>query len=228
MQNRILVVADDRHTIDTLRMVVAQLDCEMILMRSVGDGIKAAGLADFRVIVLDRDLPGNGDDDVSRLRSGAVCARILLLSALRRIETKEQAGDDHLCKPVEPTVMLSKLRLLLDQGLAAEGDVLAFGDLEVRLKARIVQVNRINVPVSPKEFELISYFARNAGRVLTRMQLLQNVWHLNFDPGTNLVDVHVGRLRRKLEEAGAQAIQTARGEGYIFAPIARRPRDAAG
>ena len=80
-------------------------------------------------------------------------------------------------------------------------------------------MKRNHVPTSPKEFELITYFARNAGQVVTRMQLLENVWNLHFDPGTNVVDVHVGRLRRKLEEAGATAIQTARGEGYIFAPL---------
>ena len=100
-----------------------------------------------------------------------------------------------------------------------DNDLLAFGDLEIRMKARTVHVKRTHVAVSPKEFELITYFARNAGQVVTRMQLLENVWNLHFDPGTNVVDVHVGRLRRKLEEAGSGAIQTARGEGYIFAPL---------
>lgn len=100
-----------------------------------------------------------------------------------------------------------------------DNDLLVFGPLEIRMKARTVHINRAHVAVSPKEFELITYFSQNAGQIVTRMQLLENVWQLHFDPGTNVVDVHVGRLRRKLEEAGSQAIQTARGEGYIFAPL---------
>ncbi|MBA3908403.1 MAG: hypothetical protein C0524_00665 [Rhodobacter sp.] len=103
---------------------------------------------------------------------------------------------------------------VLDNGL------LAFGDLEIRLKVRALHVKRALVAVSPEEFELITFFARITGRVVTRMQLLENVWSLHFDPGTNVVDVHVGRLRRKLEGAGPAAIQTARGEGYVFAPKA--------
>jgi len=114
----------------------------------------------------------------------------------------------------------ARLRALLRRGTmqVLDNDLLAFGDLEIRMKARTVHVKRAHVAVSPKEFELIIYFAQNAGQVVTRMQLLENVWNLHFDPGTNVVDVHVGRLRRKLEDAGSAAIQTARGEGYIFAP----------
>ena len=100
-----------------------------------------------------------------------------------------------------------------------DNDLIAFGALEIRMKARTVHVKTEHVPVSPKEFELITYFARNAGQVVTRMQLLEHVWKLHFDPQTNVVDVHVGRLRRKLEAAaGRPVIHTARGEGYIFDP----------
>ena len=89
------------------------------------------------------------------------------------------------------------------------------------MKARTVHIGTEHVPVSPKEFELIMYLAQNAGQTVTRMQLLEQVWKLHFDPGTNVVDVHVGRLRRKLEAAaGRQIIQTARGEGYVFSPTA--------
>jgi two-component system OmpR family response regulator len=101
-----------------------------------------------------------------------------------------------------------------------DNDLLAFGDLEIRLKARTVHVRRAHVAVSPKEFELITYFARNAGQVVTRMQLLENVWNLHFDPGTNVVDVHVGRLRRKLEEAGQPGDPDRAGRGlHLCAPL---------
>ena len=136
--------------------------------------------------------------------------------------TLEKGAEDYLPKPCEPEEWRARLRALLRRGTmqVLDNDLLAFGDLEIRLKARTVHVKRGHVAVSPKEFELLTYFARNAGQVVTRMQLLENVWKLHFDPGTNVVDVHVGRLRRKLEEAGSQAIQTARGEGYVFAPLA--------
>jgi two-component system OmpR family response regulator len=150
---------------------------------------------------------------------------ILILSALgraaQRVEGLEKGADDYLPKPFEPEELRARLRALLRRGSieVLDNDLLAFGPLEIRLKARTVHINRAHVAVSPKEFELITYFARHSGQVITRMQLLENVWKLHFDPGTNVVDVHVGRLRRKLEEAGSCAIQTARGEGYVFAPL---------
>jgi two-component system OmpR family response regulator len=97
---------------------------------------------------------------------------------------------------------------------------MAFGDVEIRLRARTLHVRRAHVALSPKEFELVTFLARNAGQVVTRMQLLENVWNLHFDPQTNVVDVHVGRLRRKIETAaGRPVILTARGEGYVFQPV---------
>jgi len=176
--------------------------------------------------VLDRMLPGgDGVEAMARIRAGGSSALILILSALgraaNRVEGLEKGADDYLPKPFEPDELRARLRALLRRGTmqVLDNDLLAFGDLEIRMKARTVHVRRAHVAVSPKEFELITYFARNAGQVVTRMQLLENVWNLHFDPGTNVVDVHVGRLRRKLEEAGSSAIQTARGEGYIFAPL---------
>lgn len=157
------------------------------------------------------------------LRGGSQ-ALILILSAPGRaanpVEGLEKGADDCLAKPFEPDELRARLRALLRRPMmqALDNDLLAFGDLEIRLKARTVHVRRVHVAVSPKEFELIAFLARHTVQVVTRMQLLENVWNLHFDPGTNVVDVHVGRLRRKLEEAGSDAIQTARGESYIFAP----------
>ena len=111
--------------------------------------------------------------------------------------------------------------------VSLDNDVVVFGDLQIRMKARTVHIGQAHVAISPKEFELITYFARNAGEVVTRMQLLEHVWKLHFDPQTNVVDVHVGRLRRKLQEvAGRPVIHTERGVGYIFDPV--RPVAQAG
>lgn len=225
--DRILIVEDDAETAAAIAAEVTGLGCAPVVVGTLDEGV-AQSAGDFRVIVLDRMLPGgDGVEAIARMRAGGAGAMILVLSALgraaNRVEGLEKGADDYLPKPFEPEELRARLRALLRRGTvqATDNDLLAFGELEIRMKARTVHVRRSHVAVSPKEFELISFFARNAGQVVTRMQLLENVWNLHFDPGTNVVDVHVGRLRRKLEEAGSQAIQTARGEGYVFAPLAQ-------
>ncbi len=226
MQDRILIVEDDLETAATVRAVIEELGCEADHCDTLEAGVTAAFTQPYKVIVLDRMLPGgDGVEAMARIRAGGSTALILILSALgraaNRVEGLEKGADDYLPKPFEGDELRARLRALLRRGTmqVLDNDLLAFGDLEIRLKARTVHVRRAHVAVSPKEFELLTYFAQNAGQVVTRMQLLERVWNLHFDPGTNVVDVHVGRLRRKLEEAGSQAIQTARGEGYIFAPL---------
>jgi two-component system, OmpR family, response regulator len=230
MQDRILIVEDDADTAAAILAEVRGLGCDADHCDTLEAGIAAATAHPYKVIVLDRMLPGgDGVDAMARMRAGGSGALILILSALgraaNRVEGLEKGADDYLPKPFEPEELRARLRALLRRGTmqVLDNDLLAFGELEIRLKARTVHVRRAHVAVSPKEFELITFLARNAGQVVTRMQLLENVWNLHFDPGTNVVDVHVGRLRRKLEDAGSTAIQTARGEGYVFAPRVGAP-----
>jgi two-component system, OmpR family, response regulator len=225
MPDRILIVEDDAETATAVRVVVEGLGCAADHCATLEGGIAAATSTAYKVIVLDRMLPGgDGVEAMAQIRAGGSQALILILSALgraaNRVEGLEKGADDYLPKPFEPDELRARLRALLRRGTmqVLDNDLMAFGDLEIRLKPRTVHVKRAHVAVSPKEFELLTYFARHSGQVVTRMQLLENVWNLHFDPGTNVVDVHVGRLRRKLEDAGSTAIQTARGEGYIFAP----------
>ncbi|WP_395540875.1 response regulator transcription factor [Neotabrizicola sp. sgz301269] len=224
--DRILIVEDDAETAAAVAAVVRSLGCEATHRDTLDAGVAEAGAGDYKVIVLDRTLPGgDGVDAMARIRAGGSRALILVLSALgraaQRVEGLEKGADDYLPKPFEEDELRARLRALLRRNTmqVLDNDLLVFGDLEIRMKARTVHVKREHVAVSPKEFELITFFAQNAGQVVTRMQLLERVWNLHFDPGTNVVDVHVGRLRRKLEDAGSTAIQTARGEGYIFAPL---------
>ena len=224
--DRILIIEDDAEPAAAVAAEVQGLGCAPVIAPTLAAGL-AAATGDFKVIVLDRMLPGgDGVEAIARMRASGARALILVLSALgraaNRVEGLEKGADDYLPKPFAPEELRARLRALLRRGTmqVLDNDLLAFGDLEIRMKARTVHIRRAHVAVSPKEFELISFFARNAGQGVTRMQLLENVWNLHFDPGTNVVDVHVGRLRRKLEEAGSNAIQTARGEGYVFAPLA--------
>lgn len=223
---RILIVEDDPETAAAVASVVRELGCTPVQRGTLDEGVAEAAAGGYRVIVLDRMLPGgDGVEAMARIKAAGSGALILILSALgraaQRVEGLEKGADDYLPKPFEPEELRARLRALLRRGTmqVLDNDLMAFGDLEIRLKARTVHVKLTHVPVSPKEFELITYFARHSGQTVTRMQLLENVWNLHFDPGTNVVDVHVGRLRRKLEEAGSHAIQTARGEGYVFAPL---------
>lgn len=225
---RILIVEDDRATAETISEAVQALGCEPVVMRDWESGLRAAALADFAVIVMDRMLPGgDGVDAIAKMRGKGSRALVLVVSALgtsgAKIEGLEKGADDYLAKPFDGDELKARLRALLrrNQMVVLDNDLMAFGDVEIRLKARTVHIGQKHVAVSPKEFELITFFARNAGETVTRMQLLENVWNLHFDPQTNVVDVHVGRLRRKLESAaGRPIILTARGEGYVFAPEA--------
>ncbi|QYZ70360.1 response regulator transcription factor [Neotabrizicola shimadae] len=224
--DRILIVEDDVATALAVAGEVRALSCDPVIRDTLDSGLAEAARGGYRVIVLDRMLPGgDGVDAIARLKAAGSDALILVLSALgraaERVEGLEKGADDYLPKPFEPEELRARLRALLRRATmqVLDNDLMAFGDLEIRLKARTVHVKREHVPVSPREFDLIVFLAQNAGHVVTRMQLLEKVWNLHFDPGTNVVDVHVGRLRRKLEDAGANVIQTARGEGYIFSPI---------
>jgi two-component system OmpR family response regulator len=230
---RILIIEDDAETAAAVAATVTDLGCAPTIATTLDDGLAQAAGGGFAVIVLDRMLPGgDGVQAIARLRAAGSSALILILSALgrasERVDGLEKGADDYLPKPFEPEELRARLRALLRRATmqVLDNDLLAFGDVEIRLRARTVHVARTHVPVSPKEFDLITFFARNAGQVVTRMQLLEQVWNLHFDPGTNVVDVHVGRLRRKLEDAaGRPLIQTARGTGYVFAPL---PGQAAG
>lgn len=175
----------------------------------------------YDVIVLDRMLPDmSGLDVLAQLRAQGDATPILMLSALgrsdNRVEGLDAGADDYLAKPFEPQELLARVRALARRNTSgALSPVLVHGSLECHVKARTAYRNGKHVPLSPREFDLFHYLMRNAGEIVTREMLLANVWHLNFDPQTNVVDVGVGRLRRKLEDAGnGPVLATIWGSGY--------------
>lgn len=185
------------------------------------DGLARAAAQLFDVILLDRMLPDmNGLDIISRMRSAGVSAPVLMLSALGRADNRTEglvAGvDDYMGKPFEPAELVARIRALHRRATGpAHSAVILFGDLECHVKARTVHRRGQHIPLSPKEFLLFRYLIENAGDVVTREMLLQHVWNLNFDPQTNVIDVSVGRLRRKLEDGfDAPVLETIWGTGY--------------
>ena len=222
----VLIIEDDPVSAETVAIVARSLGCDTEVQGTYEDGLAAATSGEFDVIIVDRMLPGgDGIDAIAKLRGAGSNALVLVVSALGRaankIEGLERGADDYLAKPFDADELRARVQALLRRARmqTSDNDLLVFGDLEVRLKARTVHFGQTHIKVTPKEFDLLTFFAQNAGQAVTRMQLLSEVWNLHFDPGTNVVDVHISRLRRKLEaDTGITYIHTARGEGYIFSP----------
>jgi len=184
-------------------------------------GLGRAGSADVDVIILDWMLPGiSGIDALERLRAAGVEKPVLMLSALgrpeHRIEGLDRGADDYLAKPFEPDELVARLRALFRRTSAqSRQPVLINGDIELNVRARTAHRGGRHLGLSPKEFELLKYLMENVGEIVTRDMLLRQVWKLNFDPQTNVIDVNVVRLRRKLDDGlDTGCLVTVRGRGY--------------
>ena len=181
------------------------------------------------VILLDRMLPQmSGLDVVDRLRAAGVEKPVLMLSALgrseHRVEGLDRGVDDYLAKPFEPVELVARLRALHRRNtVQARQPMLIYGDIELHVRARTAHRAGRHLGLSPKEFEMLLYLMENAGEIVTREMLLRHVWRLNFDPKTNVVDVNLVRLRRKLEDGHTEpCLETVWGQGYRLVDTAAR------
>jgi two-component system OmpR family response regulator len=225
MGRKILLVEDDRETASYL---VRGLGEEGHLVEHVEDGrdgLFRATDGSFDLIILDRMVPGlDGLALLKGLRAADVDTPVLILSALAsvtdRIEGLESGSDDYLVKPFSFGELLARVNALLrrGEGKGTPDLRLIVGDLEIDPLSRIVKRSGRAVDLKPREYRLLEYLARNEGRVVTRTMLLEQVWDYHFDPGTNVIDVHVSRLRRKIEDGFDNPIlHTVRGAGYRLA-----------
>lgn len=218
---KILYIEDDARAAAEVREIATQHGYTIAIEVNGSDGLRRAGLEPFDVIVMDRML---GDADgitlVRRLRDSGLCTPVLMLSALgrtsERAEGLEAGADDYLAKPFEAMELVARLRALHRRASGREHSaVILFGAFECHVKARTAFRDNRHLPLSPREFELFRYFMENAGEMVTREMLLRDVWNMSFDPQTNVVDVNIGRLRRKLEEGfDGPALETVWGAGY--------------
>ena len=175
------------------------------------------------LIIMDRMLPdADGLEVVEQLRAQGIDTPVLVLTALGQTENKiegyRRGADDYLAKPFEPEELMARIGALIRRSAGrVRTDLKVFEDIELHIKARRAHRGGEHLSLSPKEFELLDFFMEHAGAIVTRDMLLRHVWNLSFDPGTNVVDVNVGRLRRKLEKGGRpQILHTVRGIGFCL------------
>ena len=221
---RILLVEDDP---ETTRFVRKGLEEAGHVVDHAGDGKEGLLLAldaSHDVVVVDRMLPGlDGLSIVRSLRAADRTAPVLVLSALGevddRVEGLRAGGDDYLVKPFAFIELSARIEALARRrgGDEAPATRLVVADLEMDLLARTVRRTGRAIDLQPREFRLLEHLMRHAGQVVTRTMLLEAVWDYHFDPQTNVIDVHVSRLRRKIDRGfDAPLIHTVRGAGYVI------------
>ena len=221
---RLLLVEDE---IDIQSFLRRSLEEAGYAVETASDGKAAEKLAaehPFDVLIVDLGLPDqDGITLILRLRQMGVRAPVLILSARRSVDDRvrglEQGGDDYLTKPFALAELLARIRNLLKRNTASGGEVtrLRVHDLELDLLRREATRAGKLLPLTQQEFALLEYLCRNAGRVVTRSMILDQVWGIRIQPDTNVVDVHIYRLRGKVDEKGQQPlIRTMRGMGYVL------------
>jgi DNA-binding response OmpR family regulator len=221
---RLLLVEDE---IDIQSFLRRSLEETGYQVEAAPDGRTAERLAvesSFDILIVDLGLPDqDGISLILRLRQLGVKAPVLILSARRSVDDRvrglEQGGDDYLTKPFALAELLARLRNLLKRNNPAASDAtrLRVLDLELDLLRREATRGGQILQLTPQEFVLLEYLCRNAGRVVSRSMILDKVWGMRIQPDTNVVDVHIYRLRGKVDGTGQQPlIQTMRGLGYVL------------
>ncbi len=222
-QRKVLVVEDDRETADQMVACLADSGYTVDLALDGNEALARGQSGDYAVITVDRLLPGlDGLEVVQKLRTTGVTTPALIISALGEVDDRVRGlragGDDYLVKPFALAEMLARVDALARRsGTVVKETVLRVADLEMDLLARRVRRGGADLDLLPREFQLLEYFMRNEGRVISRAMLLANVWDVHFDPMTNIVDVYVGRLRRKVDAGDAPSlIHTVSGVGFCL------------
>ena len=213
-----LLVDDEARLLAALRRGLVAEGFAVDLAGSGPEGLELARTGDFDAVVLDVMLPGmSGFDVVRRLRAEDNWVPVLMLSAKDgdhdQADGLDSGADDYLTKPFSFVVLLARIRALLRRGVRARPVVLSSGDLTLDPATREVRRDGELVPLTPREFLLLEYLIREAGRVVSKVELLDHVWDAAADTAPNAVEVYVGYLRRKI---GAERLVTVRGVGYML------------
>ena len=221
---RLLLVEDEPEIQDFLKQPLANAGYEVDTAKDGRTAIQLASGKKYDVLIVDLGLPDqDGIDLILQLRRSGMSSPVLILSARRSVDDRvkglEQGGDDYLTKPFALAELLARLRNLLRRNLptSEEATRLRVLDLELDFISRRASRGEEVLNLSPQEFVLLAYLCRHAGRVVTRSMLLSEVWGMRIQPNTNVVDVHIYRLRGKVDTEGHEPlIKTLRGIGYVL------------
>jgi two-component system OmpR family response regulator len=218
---KILLVEDDAETASYVAAGLREYGHVVDHAATGSDGLQLAiGRQPHDVLIIDRMLPGlDGLAIVKAVRNAGLRAPILLLTTMDgiddRVEGLESGADDYLIKPFALAELLARTNALARRPANTVETILRVADLELDLVKRTVTRGARRIVLQPREFQLLEYFMRNAGRVVTRTMLLEHVWDFHFDPRTNIVETHVSRLRGKVDrDFNVELIHTIRGSGY--------------
>ena len=218
---KVLVIEDDIQTAAFIRKGLEEAGHVVDVAGTGRDGLFLAAGELYEIIITDRRLPGlDGLSIVKTIRGAGIKTPVLFVTTMTgvgdRIEGLEAGADDYLIKPFAFGELLARVNALARRpAMAASQTVLKVADLEMDLLARKVQRAGREIDLQPREFGLLEYLMRQAGKTVTRTMLLENVWNFHFDPNTNIVETHISRLRSKVDKGFATPlIETVRGSGY--------------
>lgn len=218
---KILLIEDDLSTLKFIKKGLKESGHIVDTFSNGNDGLDAAYLGEHDVIILDRMLPEiDGLTIVTKIRNNKISTPVLFLSALGevndRVKGLKAGGDDYLAKPFSFSELIARIEALnRRQNPKSDLDILKADDLLLNKKTRKVTRNSVLINLQPQEYKLLEVLMENSNEVITRTMLLEKVWDLHFDPQTNIIDVHISRLRKKIDkDHDVQLLHTIRGAGY--------------
>ena len=225
---RLLLIEDDRDAADYLVKAFREVGHVADQAHDGEEGLAMALDGDYDVLIVDRMLPKrDGLSLIGELRGKGIETPTLILSALAQVDDRVKGlragGDDYLPKPYSFSELLARTEVLSRRrGGRNEDTVYRIADLELNRLSRVVTRGKTEIDLQPREFRLLEYLMKHTGQVVTRTMLLENVWDYHFDPQTNVIDVHISRLRSKIDKGFSQPLlHTVRGAGYMIRDGAR-------
>jgi two-component system OmpR family response regulator len=219
---KILLIEDDKQVADFVQQSLLELDYAVDVSHEGEEGKDKAINKHYDLLIVDRMLPGvDGLSIVEAVRANGNKIPVLFLSALGDVDDRvsglKAGGDDYLVKPFAPEELLARVEVLLRRKEARPTTRLKVGELELDLLTQKVTRQGKNLNLQPREFRLLEYLMKHTGKIVTRTMLLENVWEYHFDPQTNVIDVHVSRLRQKIDkDFDRPLLTTIRGAGYML------------